>query len=66
MTVNLARHLLKGLYYKDPPITDILSKTAIHIIPVIDNAFEKVEKFVRFFDMSNICFHLLFGGKIEW
>jgi len=45
MTVNLARHLLKGLYYKDPPITDILSKTAIHIIPVIDNAFEKVGKF---------------------
>lgn len=43
--MNLARHLLKGLYYKDPPITDILSKTAIHIIPVIDNAFEKVGKF---------------------
>lgn len=42
MTINLARHLLKGLSFSDPTIESILSNSVIHIVPVIDKAFEQV------------------------
>ncbi|XP_066251733.1 carboxypeptidase D-like isoform X1 [Euwallacea similis] len=54
MVLNLARHLLKGLFYKDPPITNILSNTAIHVVPVIDNAFEQIwGNYIKEFDGSS-------------
>ncbi|KAL1501684.1 hypothetical protein ABEB36_006968 [Hypothenemus hampei] len=42
ITVYLARHLLKGLKIEDPTIVSILSNAVIHIVPVIDNAFEQI------------------------
>lgn len=44
ISLNVARHLLKGLHFQDPTIVDILSNTVIHIVPVIDRAFEQVKK----------------------
>lgn len=42
LSIYLARHLLHGHASGDPSILSILSNTVIHIIPVIDTAFEKI------------------------
>lgn len=51
MTINLARHLLKGLSFSDPTIVSILSNSVIHIVPVIDKAFEQVIVIVFFVEL---------------
>lgn len=40
--IYLARHLLSGHSIGDYQIVKILSNTVVHIIPVIDRAFEKI------------------------
>ncbi|CAH1132734.1 unnamed protein product [Ceutorhynchus assimilis] len=42
ISINLARHLLKGLSFSDPTIVSILSNSVIHIVPAIDKAFEQI------------------------
>ncbi|KAK4878716.1 hypothetical protein RN001_011222 [Aquatica leii] len=42
ITIYLARHLLQGHKFQDPIITSILKNTIIHILPVIDTAFEQI------------------------
>lgn len=42
ITIYLARHLLEGHKYQDPTIMKILNSSVVHIIPVIDTAFEKI------------------------
>lgn len=42
LTINVARHLLSGHKFKDPNILTILQNSVIHVIPVIDMAFEKI------------------------
>ncbi|XP_050292877.1 carboxypeptidase D [Anthonomus grandis grandis] len=42
MTIDLARHLLEGLRFRDPTIVDIMSNTVLHVVPVIDKAFEQI------------------------
>lgn len=38
----MARHLLHGFGYHDPTIAKIFANAVIHIIPVIDGAFEQI------------------------
>uniref|UniRef100_A0A6P7FUX0 Carboxypeptidase D n=1 Tax=Diabrotica virgifera virgifera TaxID=50390 RepID=A0A6P7FUX0_DIAVI len=42
LNVYLARHLLEGNRFHDVLIEKILSNAVIHIIPVVDKAFEKI------------------------
>ncbi|KAF5285144.1 hypothetical protein FQA39_LY16833 [Lamprigera yunnana] len=42
ITIYLARHLLKGYEFQDPTVVTILKNCVIHIIPVVDAAFEKI------------------------
>lgn len=42
ITIYLARHLLQGHKFGNPEIVNILKNTVIHVIPVIDIAFEKI------------------------
>lgn len=40
--IYLARHLLAGYVIGDIRIMKILTNTVIHVVPVIDNAFEQI------------------------
>ncbi|KAF5286929.1 hypothetical protein FQR65_LT12388 [Abscondita terminalis] len=42
ISIYLARHLLQGHKFQDPTITTILNNTVIHVVPVIDTAFEQI------------------------
>ncbi|KAJ3651200.1 hypothetical protein Zmor_017252 [Zophobas morio] len=42
ITIDLARHLIHGHSIGDPQILTILNNTVIHVIPVIDTAFEQI------------------------
>lgn len=42
ISIYLARHLLTGYLIGDFTIVKILSNTVVHVIPVIDRAFEKI------------------------
>ncbi|XP_044260416.1 carboxypeptidase D isoform X2 [Tribolium madens] len=42
LSIYLARHLLSGHSIGDPVIVDILNNTIVHVIPVIDTAFEQI------------------------
>lgn len=42
LSINLARHLLRGHKIGNPQIVKILNNTVIHLIPVIDTAFEQI------------------------
>ncbi|KAF2900813.1 hypothetical protein ILUMI_05352 [Ignelater luminosus] len=42
ISIYFARHLLQGHKYQDPTIMKILNNSVIHIIPVVDTAFEKI------------------------
>ncbi|XP_060532890.1 carboxypeptidase D [Cylas formicarius] len=42
IAVYLARHLLGGFAVGDPTITRILSDCVIHVVPVVDRAFERI------------------------
>lgn len=42
ITILVARHLLEGYSVGDPTIVHILKNTVIHVIPVIDQGFDKI------------------------
>lgn len=42
LVVYMARHLLQGHGYKDPPIMRVLENAVFHVVPVIDGGFEKI------------------------
>lgn len=42
IAIYLARHLLQGHRYQDPNITTILRNAVVHVVPVVDGAFEKI------------------------
>lgn len=42
ISIYMARHLLHGFGYGDPAISDIFANAVIHVIPVIDGAFEQI------------------------
>lgn len=42
ISIYVARHLLAGYSVQDPQIVSILKNTVVHIIPVVDKAFEQI------------------------